>query len=216
MIDDYEDNIKHNNKMKHDFVRRSIDEIKYISNYVDLKKSGQIYKASCPFHNEKTPSFTVYPKGYTSDGKKKQDHATFYCFGCQATGDIITFKQLYDGINSREGACSALEKEYGLIFEGDDEINELKIALQELKQTSSAKVLSLIEINFICSIMCRNFLFEIKEKHNDKYDEEFKEIEQIYSYIDYELSERSALEAIDVIDNVKDKLKKKKEMYKNF
>lgn len=58
--------------------RNPIDEV--ISSYVDLKTSGNTLKGLCPFHNEKTPSFTVYPAT-----------ASYYCFGCQNGGDVVTF-----------------------------------------------------------------------------------------------------------------------------
>ena len=51
-----------------------------IGSYVTLKRAGSNLKGLCPFHSEKTPSFTVYP----------QDNS-FYCFGCGAGGDAITF-----------------------------------------------------------------------------------------------------------------------------
>ena len=51
-----------------------------IGSYVSLRRSGSNLKGLCPFHSEKTPSFTVYP----------QDNS-FYCFGCGAGGDVITF-----------------------------------------------------------------------------------------------------------------------------
>ena len=51
-----------------------------ISSYVPLKRAGRLLKGLCPFHGEKTASFTVYP-----------ETASFYCFGCGAGGDVITF-----------------------------------------------------------------------------------------------------------------------------
>ncbi len=51
-----------------------------IGSYVQLKRSGRMWKGLCPFHSEKTPSFTVFP-----------DTASYYCFGCQSGGDVITF-----------------------------------------------------------------------------------------------------------------------------
>ena len=69
----------------------TVDEIKSRCNIVDvigrvvpLKKAGSNYKGVCPFHNEKTPSFVV--------SETKQ---IYTCFGCGATGDVISFVQQY-------------------------------------------------------------------------------------------------------------------------
>lgn len=51
-----------------------------ISSYVNIKRAGRISKGLCPFHGEKTPSFTVYP-----------DTQSYYCFGCGNGGDVVTF-----------------------------------------------------------------------------------------------------------------------------
>lgn len=59
-------------------LRCDIEQI--ISSYVNLKRRGRTLVGLCPFHNEKTPSFTVYP-----------DTQSFYCFGCSAGGEVISF-----------------------------------------------------------------------------------------------------------------------------
>lgn len=58
--------------------RNDIESV--ISNYVELKRRGRNLTGLCPFHNEKTPSFTVYP-----------ETSSYYCFGCHVGGDVITF-----------------------------------------------------------------------------------------------------------------------------
>ncbi len=61
-------------------LRDRIDIEDLIGEYVDLKHAGRLTKGLCPFHNEKTPSFVVYP-----------DTQSYYCFGCTKGGDAITF-----------------------------------------------------------------------------------------------------------------------------
>jgi len=68
-----------------------IDVVDLIDGYVPLKKAGANYKACCPFHSEKTPSFTVSPT--------KQ---FYHCFGCGANGTAITFLMEYDHMEFRE------------------------------------------------------------------------------------------------------------------
>ena len=66
--------------------RLSIVEV--ISSYLIVEKAGKNYKAKCPFHNEKTPSFSISP-----------DRGMYYCFGCGAKGDIFSFVEHFEGIN---------------------------------------------------------------------------------------------------------------------
>lgn len=72
-----------------------IDIVDVIGNVISLKKAGREYHACCPFHNEKTPSFTV-----------SQQKQFFYCFGCHAKGDVISFVMQYQ----RLSFPAALEK----------------------------------------------------------------------------------------------------------
>ncbi len=59
-----------------------------VGNYVQLKRKGRLYGGLCPFHSEKTPSFYVYP-----------ETQSFYCFGCGAGGDVITFIKKINNID---------------------------------------------------------------------------------------------------------------------
>ncbi len=71
-----------------DDIKRKIDIVEYINALVPLKKMGRTYKACCPFHNEKTPSFTVSP-----------DRQIWRCFGaCQEGGDVISFLMKWENI----------------------------------------------------------------------------------------------------------------------
>lgn len=69
-------------------VKDAIDIVDLVGEYLDLKKSGKSYKACCPFHNEKTPSFVVTP------GKD-----IYKCFGCGKSGDGISFIMEMEGLN---------------------------------------------------------------------------------------------------------------------
>lgn len=66
--------------------KNPIEEV--ISNYVELKRSGRTLRGLCPFHNEKTPSFFVYP-----------ETSSYYCFGCGAGGDVVTFVRSIENLD---------------------------------------------------------------------------------------------------------------------
>lgn len=87
-----------------DALKRGADIVEVISQYVELKKDGAEYRACCPFHDEKTPSFTVIPN--------KQ---MYYCFGCGAHGDVIDFITEHLGVSFKE----AVEILGGKQFTGD-------------------------------------------------------------------------------------------------
>jgi hypothetical protein len=206
-------------RFKYGLVNKEVDGYQYISSHVKLKKVGLVYKGCCPFHNEKTPSFTVYPKGYTDPHTKiKQSHASFYCFGCGAGGDVIAFKQFQ--INStlnkedclREEACNKLIEELGL--EIDDENSEAKYLKEERAEIEKAdvKMLSFTEINLICSSICRNYLIWVKNNFPDKWDNELKIIEKFYSYFDFKLPDRLQHEAMSLIDEVRNKITKRRKL----
>ena len=81
-------------------VRDASDILRVVSSYVPLKRKGSRYWACCPFHNEKTPSFSVTPdKG-----------GLFYCFGCHAGGDIFKFISLIENVTYGEAIKLQAEK----------------------------------------------------------------------------------------------------------
>lgn len=63
-------------------VKRSNDIVNVIERYTQLRKSGNRFMGRCPFHEDKNPSFVVYP-----------ENQSFHCFSCQEHGDVITFIQ---------------------------------------------------------------------------------------------------------------------------
>ena len=83
-------------------LRLKTDIYDIVSTYVTLKKRGRTYVGLCPFHNEKTPSFTVYA-----------DTQSFYCFGCGAGGEAITFMKRIENLDYID-AVKALAQRAGM------------------------------------------------------------------------------------------------------
>ena len=80
-------------------VRQSNDIVDIISQYVHLKRSGRNFFGLCPFHNEKSPSFSVSP-----------DKQIFHCFGCGVGGNVFTFLMKIEGVNFVEAVQSLAER----------------------------------------------------------------------------------------------------------
>ncbi|MDX1816838.1 MAG: DNA primase [Marinobacter sp.] len=93
-----------------------IDLAELIGSRITLKKAGANYKACCPFHDEKTPSFNVRP-----------DKGFYHCFGCGAHGDAISFVREFDGLGFTD-AVEELAKRAGL------EVPYDRAAKQEMQQ----------------------------------------------------------------------------------
>jgi len=96
---------KRSNKDVIEDIRLHSDIVETIERYVPLKKAGGRYKACCPFHKEKTPSFHVDPA--------KQ---FFHCFGCGAGGDVFSFVMQYENVEFPE-AARILAERAGIRFE---------------------------------------------------------------------------------------------------
>ncbi|MEK7106136.1 MAG: CHC2 zinc finger domain-containing protein, partial [Patescibacteria group bacterium] len=67
-------------------IKERLSIVDVISSYLQVTAAGKNYKARCPFHNEKTPSFFISP-----------DRGSYYCFGCGAKGDIFSFVEHFEG-----------------------------------------------------------------------------------------------------------------------
>ncbi len=72
-------------------IKDRLNIIDVVSSYVELQKAGRHFKACCPFHNEKTPSFNVSP-----------ERGMYHCYGCRAGGDMFTFIQEIEGVDFKE------------------------------------------------------------------------------------------------------------------
>ena len=90
-----------------DDLRRRADIESTVSSYVSLKRKGKILPGLCPFHNEKTPSFTVYP-----------ETQSYYCFGCGNGGDVITFIRNIENLDYME-AVKLLADRHGVSMPQD-------------------------------------------------------------------------------------------------
>src|SRR5262245_30873783 len=83
-------------------VRERTSIVELVSRYTALKRTGRNHQGLCPFHSEKTPSFSV-----------SEERGLFYCFGCQASGDVFKFLMLKDSLTFPE-ALERLAREAGV------------------------------------------------------------------------------------------------------
>ncbi len=90
-----------------ELIKSKINIVDLIAEYIPLKKAGVNFKAPCPFHSEKTPSFVVSP-----------ERQIFKCFGCQKSGDIFTFLMEKEGMDFKD-ALEMLAKKAGIVLKGD-------------------------------------------------------------------------------------------------
>ena len=74
-----------------DQVRAAVDIVQVIGRYVNVKKAGRTFKALCPFHTEKTPSFVIFP-----------ETGRWHCFGCGEGGDAFSFVMKVDNLTFPE------------------------------------------------------------------------------------------------------------------
>jgi DNA primase len=99
-------------KFTHETVERvkdAADIVEIVSAYTDLRRTGDRFTGLCPFHEERTPSFSVDPR-----------EKLYYCFGCEAGGDVFRFVQEKEGLGFPE-AVEALGERYGVELERESE-----------------------------------------------------------------------------------------------
>lgn len=113
------------------------DIVDLIGTYVSLKRAGSNYNGLCPFHSEKTPSFTVFP-----------DNQSFFCFGCEAGGDAFTFIMRVENLDYK-GSIEFLAKRSGVELPTDSR--------EERRGVSRKRV---FEMNLIAARFWRDCLFD--------------------------------------------------------
>ena len=104
--------------------RNDIEEV--IGQYVQLRRRGRTLSGLCPFHNEKTPSFVVYP-----------DTQSFYCFGCGAAGDVINFVRKYNNLGYVESVKQLAARAGMPLPEEDDRESRARQRLLEINRCAA-------------------------------------------------------------------------------
>ncbi|WP_026510479.1 MULTISPECIES: DNA primase [unclassified Butyrivibrio] len=133
-------------------VRSRNDIVDVIGQYVNLKRTGANYVGLCPFHNEKSPSFSVSPN--------KQ---MFYCFGCRVGGNVFSFLMKYDNLTFGE-AVKNLADRAGVKLPEEDESPQAK-KMRDKRQT-------LLEIN---KEAAKYYVYQLKTPAGEKGLKYFKE-----------------------------------------
>lgn len=123
-------------------IKSRISIIDVVSNYIRLEKSGKQYKARCPFHNEKSPSFYV-----------STERNSYHCFGCNASGDIFKFLEKIENIEFKD-ALKILADRAGVVLDYKRE-NVDDSVVEILRETSL-----FFEINLKESIEAKKYLHE--------------------------------------------------------
>jgi DNA primase len=99
-----------------DRVKDAADLVEIVSAYTDLRRAGTRFSGLCPFHDERTPSFSVDPQ-----------EKLYYCFGCEAGGDVFRFVQEKEGLSFPD-AVDSLAERYGVEIEREEEDPKVEAA----------------------------------------------------------------------------------------
>lgn len=107
-------------------LKAKIDIVDVVGSYLELKKNGGNFKACCPFHGEKTPSFVISPR-----------RQIYHCFGCGAGGDAIKFVQEYKRLTFVE-ACEEVAEQYNFALQHENSQNPKATDHKRLLEAMSA------------------------------------------------------------------------------
>ncbi len=132
-----------------DLIARS-DVAEVVGARIALKKTGKNYSALCPFHNEKSPSFSVNP-----------DKQFYYCFGCGASGNALTFLMEYDNLEFVE-AVETLARMQGVQVQREERQGYQRSAQQEQQQKQQA------DQRFRCMELAKDYYQQIMQQSSGK------------------------------------------------
>ncbi len=116
-------------------IKSRVNIADYARRYLNLRPTGGRLQGLCPFHQEKTPSFTV-----------NEETGSFYCFGCQAGGDIFEFSMRINGYDFRE-ALEHFAEELGISISRQKSSEENSAITQQSKQKVNAKKIHALATN---------------------------------------------------------------------
>jgi DNA primase len=124
-------------------IKERLSIVDVISSYMKVEASGKNYKARCPFHNEKTPSFFI-----------SSERGTYYCFGCSAKGDIFSFVEHFEGTDFL-GSLKILAERAGVELSSykNKEKDKTSILYEIMEEATS-----FFEINFAKNNEARSYL----------------------------------------------------------
>lgn len=105
---------------KIDEIASAVDIVEVISQYTNLRKAGRSFMGRCPFHEERTPSFSV-----------SQEKGVYHCFGCGKSGNVFTFIMDMDNVSFSEAVKTMAEKA-NIILEYDDEPDDDRNQIEAL------------------------------------------------------------------------------------
>jgi hypothetical protein len=132
-----------------------------------------------------------------------QDHDTWYCFGCHKSGDIVSFIRRIEHLKSDEDVIRFFKEKYQINYTPPS----FEQSLLEILNTKYEKpIMQLDEINIKTSSACRRYLFYVRDKCPDKFEQEFKYIQDFYKRLDDLFYSTPVVNLQDTIYNVEKEL----------